>query len=159
MGSSMKAIVAVLMCGIAFPIGAQAPVRDTSWREPSARLTHCSPELELYRGQIRSLSQHTGWGMFLGGVAGTVYGIAQARGPMRGLVIIWDGFIGSTSGMVVGSAAYAARRFGGYSPLPSAGCGVPPNEALKLSAQVEAAGSLRSPAAFYYKRRSLTPAR
>jgi hypothetical protein len=82
---------------------------------------------------MRSLSQHAGWGMFLGGVLGTAYGIVQARGPERGLVIFWDGLVGGASGMAVGGGVYAWRRLRGYSPPIQPACGrIAPHKELNL---------------------------
>jgi hypothetical protein len=154
-------IIAALLSSGALRAQAQGPVRDTSGRLPPAQDRSCSPGLELYRTQMRSLSTHAGWGMLIGGVLGTAYGIAQARAPLRGLVIIGDGFLGGASGMAVGGAVFAVRRLRGYSPPIAAPCrDVPPTEELNPAAhRSDAGGSLRSPAAFYYQRRRLTPAR
>ena len=155
MPSSIRiGIIAALLWGSPLPTGAQSPARDSSWQRPSDQRRPCAPALDVYRSQVRSLSHHAGWGMFVGGVLGTAYGLAHAKGPLRGAIIIWDGLIGGTSGMVVGSGVYSVRRLRGYSPPLQTSCGVPPNEASNLSALVEPAGSLRSPAAIFSQRRS-----
>jgi hypothetical protein len=115
-------------------IAQSAPV-DTLATPRRVVIPECSPAMDMYRSEISDLSYHAGWGMFIGGMAGVVFGFIERRGPLRGVTILADGFAGGAVGLVVGSGVYLVRRLRGHTPPLRARCGqLPPNEQLKLPA-------------------------
>lgn len=132
----------LVLCGLAFwsnPIGAQIPssgspmapgslVRVSRSSDSVARSIprrECNPGLDLTRSELSAISRHAGWGMLAGTVAGVAYGVAAYRGPLRGILLMWDGLVGSTTGIVIGAGVYGLRVARGYRPPTQARCGLP----------------------------------
>jgi hypothetical protein len=101
------------------------PAQDTIARAPatpSRAWPECQPGPDMVRSELLALDRHAGWGLALGTVAGIAYGAATSGGRARGIVMVFDGFIGMSAGFMVGSVVYLIRRATGYRPTIQPRC-------------------------------------
>jgi hypothetical protein len=90
-------------------LGAQGPRAVQSAAAPLSRprVSHGDPRVPPI--DLHELSKYAGWGGTIGAALGVAYALAFEPGRTKGIVMIWNGFVGFTCGLVVGAGVYVVK--------------------------------------------------
>ena len=103
------ALFAVTVLGPPLVAGAQGPRVSPSAAVPLARSHVAGGDLRVPPVDFHELSKYAGWGGTIGGALGVAYALAFEHGPLRNIMIIWDGLLGFTGGLVAGAGVYVVK--------------------------------------------------
>ncbi|MFN2567343.1 MAG: hypothetical protein ABR499_20290 [Gemmatimonadaceae bacterium] len=103
------ALFAVTILGAPGSARAQGPRVSPSAVVPLARTGAAETDLRVPPVDLYELGRYAGWGGAIGGALGVAYALAFEHGSDRKLMIVSDGVVGFTGGLVVGTAVYLVK--------------------------------------------------